>query len=445
MKKIDMYKETPQSFHNKVSDTLEHLEEKKVVKMPARKYAVACAVAIFLFSSITVGAIELFQWYQTARERFDTDKELEDKLTMEGTTLHGEGTDVAGGIEVVALQSVKKNNGYYFLAGFQWPEDIEWNGDIVFESSTIITQQEAVACVANFTGAPDEDGMMYVEVEVNGGQIKQESGEIKLVLTNIAQAEKSVIANILVEAEWELAFHLPTSTDSKNYEITQKLLVNHHELEIDRIEVGSFGIRIYTAEEEAQHAIMYSNMWLDTVLYNDKTEHKQSENPLRRCLSYDEDGNFYFEIPLENAVDKDKVSGLVFKELEETFTLTLGGFVPAEQEETLKDGEEIWFDIADVTQMEVCDIIYEKDDNVICSDDTYLYLWDKKCSSAKILMRLVDYGYNRELGGEIVAQMGTGGRTIVIKPYSDSEKVYLWKLEYPEIIENDAKDIWIEE
>lgn len=443
MKKLDIFKETPTKFHNRINETLDGLENTKVIRYSFKKYAIVCAAVLVFCPILCVGAGKLFQWYQTTSERFDTEKELEDKLTAEGAVLPGNDSDLENGIEVMALQSVKKNDGYYFLAGFKWPSNVKWNEGIVFEKSSIISQNETIDCVASFADAPDEKGMVYVEVNVNGNQIIQEGDDIRLVLENICQSDKSTITDVLVEARWEIVFSLPKSMEVIGYETAQKLLVNEHELAIDKIEVGNFGVKIYTLKEEAIHATYYSTMWLSEVLYKDGTIQKQIETPLNKLAVEDNDGSFYFNIPFENIVDRNKVSALVFTEGDSKFTMTLGNVMSdnSAEEQKMTTLEQI----SGNTDMDTFQVIYERQNNVILTDNTNVYLWDKKCDNAKVIMKLADYGYNKENDGEVIAQQGSGGKAILMKPYGDSEKVYLWKLGFADIIEGNTEILWPKE
>ena len=448
MKKIDMYEEVPERFHKRVCDTLEQLEDTTVVRFPMKKYAIVCAVAVFLLSSISVTALELYKWHKTASERFDTEKELEDKLTAQGSVLPGGDTDIAENIEIVALQSIKKNDGFYFLAGFKWPTELEWNEDIMFEKSTILSDKEFLGCSVNFAGAPDENGMVYVEAEVLGNAEMDYFGEIELVLTNLVQTKKSAVTDTLVEADWKLTFSLPTGVDVKSFETDQKLSVSGHKLEIDRVEIGNFSIKLYTEEEMAMHAAFYSDIQLMGVEYSDGSRKEETGTWLKQCSARDASGEFYFNIPIENAIDTDKIVGLVFYEGGNTQTLFLGeNQLTQKAEQTMEASSEEdnghLFEIAKDKEISDFQVLYVKYDNAILADGENVYLWDTKCDSAVILMQLKEYGYDRKLGGEIVVQ--PGGATIVMKPKSSSETVYFWKLGYTEVLEKDASEFWTKE
>lgn len=444
MKRIDMYKETPGQFHNRINDTLEHLEERKVKHISVKRYLLVGAAVLVFCPVLCVGAGKLFQWYQIAGERFGTEKELEEKLTLEGAVLSGNDSDLEKEIEIKALQSIKKNNGYYLLAGFIWPYDVEWNENIMIEKSSIISQEGRLSCVANFVAAPDEKGMVFLETEVNGNQIIKDDGTIKLVLENICGMDKGAVTDTLVEATWEIEFSLPTNSETVSYETTEKLSVNHHELDIEKVEMSSFGVKIYTSKEEAIHASCYSAMWLSAVEYEDGTRENQIETPLGKLGSEDKTGRFYFDIPLENIVDTDKVSKLIFTEGEGSVSVELGQNSLEQTDEDLTEIKEIqsMSELSGIKDTDSLRTIYEKSGYAIVSDDINVYLWDRDCDTAIIIMKLSDYGYDKENGGEIIAQQGSGGKTILMKPFGDSKTVYLWKFNYPQIIENDVELVW---
>ena len=124
MKKINMYKETPEEFHVRLCDTLEQLEEKRSMRFSVKKIVAACAAAVLAVSAVTVGAAELFQWYEAARESLGTQQELENKLTYQGVAVPAEDTAIQGDIEITALQAVKKDKDFYLLAAMKVPEDL---------------------------------------------------------------------------------------------------------------------------------------------------------------------------------------------------------------------------------------------------------------------------------------------------------------------------------
>lgn len=441
MNKLDMYKETPREFHNRIQGTLNDLKDEKVVHISPKKYFIVGAAVFILCSVFFVGAGKLFQWYDAAKERFDTEKELEDKLTLEGTVSAESDSDVKSGVEIKALQSVKKSNGYYLLAGFEWPDTLDWDENVIIEKSNMILESGTVDCSANFASVPDENGIVYLEIEVNGKQIPTGTETIKLVLENICRTEGSVVSDTLVKGTWEIGFDLPYNLETVSYETAQKLWINHHELVIDRIEMDGFGVKIYVPKDAAIHASYYSTIWLNAIEYLDGTVKSQIETPLSKLTAEDKDGNFYFYIPLENAVDTDKVSALVFTEGNENVTLNLGKQTLTDMSKAVGKEKKSYSlaEISGIEESEKFRIIYERADNAVVTDDKNVYLWDKKCDIATVIMRLEDYGYDKDNGGEIYAQQGSGGKTVIMKPYISSKKVYLWKLNSPEIIKNDAE------
>lgn len=495
MNKIEMYKEVPQGFHNALCETLEQLEETKVVKFSTKKFVITCAAAVLAASTLTVGAMELFQWYQTARESLGTNQELENKLTNQGAALPAENADVQQNITVTALQAVKMGDDFYLLAAMDWPEDLEWNDDIVFEGGNInlvkefkeetvgqgSTQESAEATekdasmhdfggfTVNLTDAPDENGMVYVEMIARSMPDVTYTGEAKVTLSNLIQTEKTEYVDTLVEAEWELMFRLPTDADTITFIPVQTLSVNRHELTLENIEINPFGVKLYTDKEQGMHAAYYSNMELAAVLYEDGSRVENYGGLLKTAGATDEAGNFYFNLTLQNAVDIDKVSDLVFKEDGEEFIYGLGASMV---EQTIKEGmsaaknelnamknhvglrlydlmiqqcesesvtntEAFEKNVPEVTDLR---IIYVRHNYVTFTDNHYIYQWDAACDRAEVIADLTECGFDADNGGKIA--MMPGGVVMTVHPTADSDKVYMIEMDTHNMYEAEAETFW---
>lgn len=485
MNKIDMYKEVPQGFHNVLCDTLDQLEETKVVKFSAKKFAITCAAAVLAASTLTVGAMELFQWYQAARESLGTTQELENKLTNQGAALPAEDVDVQQEITMTALQAVKTGDDFYLLAAMDWPEDLEWNDDIVFEESEIQLIQEAGentviqegvgsaeivtnvqnfgGFTANFAGAPDENGKVFIEMQARVMSGTEYSGEAKVTLTNLIQTEKTDYVDTLIEADWELVFRLPTDADIGSFVAVQPLTVNGHEFALENIEISPFGVKLYADKEQGMHAAYYSNMELAAVLYEDGSRIENYGSFLKTTGTTNEAGEFYFNLTLQNAVDIDKVNGLVFKEDGEEFVYALGESATeagADSDNSAKGNEGIKLsdllkqkyetelagnlELSDSTNnvMEIADfrILYVRHDYVTFTDNNYIYQWDVACDRAEVITDLAECIFDAEKGGEVAIM--PGGAVLTVHPTADSDKVYMVEMDTHDMYEAEAEKFW---
>lgn len=480
MNKVDMYKEVPQSFHNALCQTLEQLEETKIVKFSTKKLVITCAAAILAASTLTVGAMELFQWYQAARDSLGTNQELENKLTNQGAALPAEDMDVQQDITMTALQAVKTNEDFYLLAAMEWPEDLEWNDDIVFEGGNInlvkefreetvgqgSTQESAEATekdasmhdfggfTVNLTDVPDENGIVYVEMIARSMPDVTYTGKAKVTLSNLIQTEKTDYVDTLVEAEWELIFRLPTDANKISFIPVQTLSVNGHGLPLENIEISPFGVKLYTDKEQGMHAAYYSNMELAAVLYEDGSRVDNYGGFLKTAGATDEEGKFYFNLALQNAVDIDKVSGLIFTEDGEEAIYGLGESAileemgsstsTAENMESIKlqdlITQQAGMDVADSIQVTDFSIIYVRHDYVIFTDNHYIYQWDATCDDAEIIADLLECDFDAEKGGEVAVM--PGGVVLAVHPTADSDKVYMVEMDTFEMYEADGESIW---
>lgn len=455
MNKIDMYKEVPKSFHNALCETLEQLEEEKIVRFSTKKFIITCAAAVLAASTLTVGAMELFQWYQVARNSLGTNQELENKLTNQGAALPAEDADVQQNITMTALQAVKKDEDFYLLAVMDWPKDLEWNDDILFEDESItVDAQDFGGFTVNFTGEPDENGTVYVEMLARGISGGNYSGDAKVVLSNLIQTEKTEYVDTLVEAEWELLFRLPTDADTMILEMTQPLLVNGHTLDLHYVEINPFGVKMYTDKEQGMHAVYYSNMELAAVLYEDGNRIDNYGGYLKTAGATDEAGKFYFNLQLQNAVDIDKVSDLVFMEDGKEIIYELsenaikkdmdGNICVAENMELISLKDLIAYhagkDMADSIRITDFRILYVRHDYVTFMDNHYIYQWDATCDHAEIIADLAECDFDAANGGEVA--MMPGGVVLAVHPTVDSAKVYMVEIDTHDMYEADGENIW---
>lgn len=492
MNKIKMYKEIPQGFHNALCDTLEQLEEERIVKFSAKKFIITCAAAVLAASTLTVGAMELFQWYQAARDSLGTNQELENKLTNQGAALPAEDVDVQQEITMTALQAVKTGDDFYLLAAMDWPEDLEWNDDIVFEESEIQLVQESIGndlsaqestgsvgnvtdiqdfggFTANFAGAPDENGTVFIEMQARTMSSVDYSGEAKVTLSNLIQTEKTDYVDTLVEADWELIFRLPTDADTGSFTAVQPLMVNGHELILENIEINPFGVKLYTDKEQGMHAAYYSNMELAAVLYEDGSRIENYGGFLKTTGTTDDAGEFYFNLTLQNAVDIDKVSGLIFKEDGEEIIYELGEdainkviheamstvenaqnikkndeglrlsdlILQQYKSESMTDAETFGKSVPQATDLR---IIYVRHDYVTLTDNNYIYRWDAACDRAEVIADLAECNYDAKMGGEVAIM--PGGAVLAVHPTADSGKVYMVEMDTHIMYEADGKAMW---
>lgn len=484
MNKINMYKEVPTEFHNKLRDTLDLLEEEKVVEQTKiiqkpssfrlRKYATACAVALLVTSTITVGAGGLFKWHQTVRERLGTEQELEDKLTMQGAALPAEDTDTQANIKIQALQAVKTDDNFYLLAAFDWPKELAWNTDIVFEEADVISEQKFGGITANFAKEPDENGTVYVEMQLQGKSDVIYEEDIQVVLTNLIQTTKADYVGTLVEAEWKLTFPLPRDGGTKSFLAVQPLPLNGHKLTLEKIELNTFGIKLYAEENQGRHAAFYSNMKLVAVQFEDGSRVDNCVEVSQKSAAKDEDGSFYFNIELQVAVDIDKVTGLVFKEDGKEFVLALGegafSQVSKEWENTGMTDAEGMITAAEAGRVNLYDLmsqqykteayegsndftandikikvedlqlVYARLNYAILTDNHFLYLWDAACDSAEVIMNLADCNFEEEKGGDFA--MMPGGEVLAVYPSDAMDKVYMVDMSNFETVEAEGKMFW---
>lgn len=447
-RKIDMYNDVPESFHVQLCDTLDALEEKKTVPLHSKKYAVVLAAAVLACASLTVGAAKFFEWHEGASQSFGTEKELENKLTAQGAAIPENDVTTGDGITFEALQSVKTDNYYYFLVNVVLPENMEWNEDIIIEGADVISDEEFGGCSVNFMNDSYKDGRVLMEILVYPLSNVAYGNEVTIGIANLVQASKAEITDTLVEGSWELTFTLPQDAETIVYETARKLIVNNHELIIDRVEISPFQIRMYTEEESARHAVAYDGTILTKVQYEDGGFVENSELSFNQAGQHNDAGEFYFGLNLDNAIDPDKAAALVFrdggkevhfaiKSSEATENVKTDGVKTDDAAESMADTVKSVDNLLSASNMtslsewiaavdgndKVADmhLLYVRYGNVILADENHIYLWDAVCGNAQCLVTLSDLGYSAEAGGEYT--MSVNGGLITIHPQKDSDIV----------------------
>lgn len=456
MKKTDMYKEVPEAFHTRLCDTLEGLEEEKKKTFPARKYLVILAAAVLACTSLTVGAVEFFKWHEGASENFGTEKELEDKLTVQGAAIPEEDVVEADGLTFAALQAVKTDRYYYFLVSVTLPEGIGWNGDILFEDTRVSGEEAPGGCTANFVSEPDEEGKVLLEIDVFTQGETIESDSLKVQLVNLIQTEKTENVGTLVEGEWELSFTLPRDAETVVYESGKNLTVNGHEIWISRVEASPFQIRLYTEEQAGRHAVCYHYAALVGVQYQDGSVVEEVTRDFSMAGTINDAGEFAFGFALDSAVDAEKIAALIIQDGEDTVTFALDGDRGAAEtaagtdmgpdagtEQESQEGKGAMlaeYLRANGGKDQIADLhmVYVRYGYVILTDGESLYLWDALCGDAQRLVSLADCGFSEQEGGEIAA--APGGNVMMIHPSADSEEVWLCFMDGAREVRADSAD-----
>lgn len=443
--KRDIYKEIPENFHDQFCQTLSRLEDTPVkAGRYHRRYGIILAAAVLACASVTVVAAGLMEWHENMSERFGTEKELENKLSMENVAVPQDAVAEGYGLEFRALQAVRTDAYDYFLVEMAVPEDVQWNSDIIFEECE--AGGGAYRCVAGFVADSFTDHKVLMEIQVmyDDGEIP-DGEEMCVRLKNLVQTEQLEITEYLAEGEWELNLNPPPSeADTVRFYPVSSIMLGGHELYIEKADISPFRLRLYTEREFGLHSVWGHSVCLTGVLYEDGTVVEESGLNFSFSGHTDEAGDFCFEFSLDNAVDTDKTVGILISDSGEERRLSLG------QSESVNEGKQLLGQsetqalsvgdgVENVESVSEVRLLYVRFENVVFEAGNSVFLWDARCGGWQELFSLSEYGFSWEDGGDIC--MGNASQ-ILFLPRAGSEEVYMYETAGQSMLTLDAETFW---
>lgn len=437
--KITMYQNVPEEFHRRLMDTLETLPEEeqhvngehiKIYRRPGlKKWLVIGAAAVLALGSMTVAATEIFKWREQAKERFGVSDELEDELTMSGVTRPESTVVETDSIDFELLQSVRTGNSCYYLCEIAIPEGIAVDEDTIFESFDVEANVETDGMTANLVWDEQEENRLLLEIEIFLPEGTDCAGQEAVIhMSNLVRAPKTEVTEILLKGNWELPVTLLGETEQAVYEVNQRLTFGTHEVLLQKVQAGPFGLRLYMEEEEARHGLMYTPVSVTGIRDEDGSLVKEDFGINRFGRTDEATGEFYFEVSLEQAVNPGKMRGIVFNDGELEIDLLTGqnhrgsdsGNPGSGTEASLPD-----VTVTDEALPEQVQILYQRNGYEIITDGEWLYIHDMTCGTATGVLELSGLDYSQEKGGEIVP---FSTNMAYILPYEGCDTVYIYGL-----------------
>ncbi|MGN0403443.1 MAG: hypothetical protein ACI4HQ_14465, partial [Acetatifactor sp.] len=269
---MNIYKGVPEFFHEQIVDTLEKLPKKKNAARKIKKLAPLVAAAVLAVSSLTVGAACLFQWHQTAKDSLGVNEDIAAQLTEQGNAKEEFSGVEANGVTIAAIQSVMTDNYCYVLLSVSVPEGITVDGDTLFKEVSVNSEAEFAGCVANLiTDSVDGADSLWEVVLLKKDGVEYGGVQATISMEDIVQTEKTGIINTLVEGKWNLSFSLPEELNTLVMKESPEVKMGHHDVQINKVVVSPFAVRLYGEKEELQHAAYYQNVRVTGVRYQDGT------------------------------------------------------------------------------------------------------------------------------------------------------------------------------
>ncbi len=419
----EIYREIPEQLHQQFLDTISQLpggeKKRRISTFSTKKVIALVAAVVAALSTLTVGATALYRMHRIAAERLGVDSSLAEQFVTDGVIREETGVAATDGLRVQALQAVCRENSVYLLLEVEAKKGIELNEDVSFESSEVTGEMSFTGCTADIISSSIEGNHAFWEINLlfpMGGAYT--GGEATIKLTNLIQTEKALEKNTLVEGTWELDVQLPTQADTCVYLCEKPVLLGKHMVELKRVEANPFSMQLYLEQEDARHCLQYQQLQLSAVKYEDGRLVQEAAVVDQKMLKKNKQtGELYVQLYLENAIEADKLDTLIWDEGQEISLLDW--CMDENYEQTASQTEDI---------MDDWTLLYEKEEHGIWTDGMKIYLEDMRCGMREVIMDLAKVNYDTSKGGDIA--IGPGGKTVVVLPDEDSNKVYVGNVAY---------------
>lgn len=386
---MKIYKDVPEQFHSQFMDTINVIETKKEEKhhrYGTKKMILLVAVLVLVLSTITVSAAYIFRWNQAALDWLGVSEELAEHLNEEGIAKQEYATVSAAGVEISAVQSVMTDDYCYVLLSVSAPEQVPLD-EVLFRETYVESDVGIESCIVNHALYDIEgDGHLWEALLYIYDATDYSGADVVIVLHDLERFDlKAEIHETIVEGEWRIPLTLPSESEVLEINGERTMQIGHHEVNIKRMEVTPFQVRLY-GDEELEHALYYQKKYVSGIIYRDGTCVEEDA-----CISIakrhtDENtGEYYVVIDLTTAIDIRQYADVIFEEQNDMS-------VPMTWSED------------ELNQM---DIMQDRCGHKILCDGVKFILWDEKCEVGTEIFDLTELGYDVDSGALIL--LGAGG------------------------------------
>ena len=383
---MKIYKNVPERFHSQFMDTIHTIEEKQEKthrRYGTKRMILLVAVLVLVLSTITVGAAYIFEWNQAALDWLGVSEELAGQLNEEGIAKQEYATDSDAGIEISAVQSVMTDDYCYVLLSVSAPEQVPLD-DVLFRETYVESDVGIERCVVSPALYDIErNGHLWEALLFIDDAVDYSGADVVIVLQDLERAdlraegdETLIIHETLVEGEWRIPLTLPSESEILEINRERTMQIGHHEVNIKRMEVTPFQVRLY-GDEELDHALYYQTKYVSGIIYQDGTfvEEDAFMNITKRHTD-ENTGEYYVVIDLPVAIDIRQYADMIFEEQNDVSVSM-----------TWSEDE--------LNQMTV---LQDRVGHKILFDGTKIMLWDEKCEVGTDIMDLAELGYDVDSG-----------------------------------------------
>ena len=388
---MKIYKNVPEKFHSQFMDTIHTIEEKqeKNFRIYGKKRMILLvAVLVLVLSTITVGAAYIFTWNPAALDWLGVSEELAGHLNEEGIAKQEYAVASGEGVEISAVQSVMTDNYCYVLLSVSVPEQVFLGNDVLFGEMYIESDMGSTPCAINSVKESIHDHEALWETQLSTDETMIYNGaEIVIVLRDLERHDNFEVVEKLAEGEWRIPLTLPSGSEILEINQERTVQIGHHEVNIERMEVTPFQIRLYGDEEELKHAVYYQLQKFPGILYRDGTYVEEDAYIFVGSKNREDQdtGEYYVAIELPVAVDVRQYADIVIEEQKDM------------------SSPMTWSE----DELSRMDILQDRVGHKILFDGVKFMLWDEKCEVGTEIFDLTELGYDVD-GGDLIL-LGPGG------------------------------------
>ena len=385
---MKIYKNVPEQFHSQFMDTINAIETKEEGRhhrYGTKKMVLLVAALVLALSTITVGAAYIFTWNPAAMDMLGVSEELAEHLNEEGIAKQEYATDSDAGIKISAIQSVMTDEYCYVLLSVSALEQVPID-DVLFRETYVESDVGIERCIVNHALYETErNGHLWEALLFIDDAVDYSGADVVIVLQDLQRADlRAGIDETIVEGEWRIPLTLPSDLETLEINQERTMQIGHHEVNIKRMEVTPFQVRLY-GDEELEHALWYQTKYVSGITYQDGTlvEEDAIFNITKRHTD-ENTGERYVVIDLPVAIDIRQYADMVLEDSEDIS-------VPMSWSED------------ELSQME---ILQNRSGHKILFDGVKFILWDEKCEVGTEIFDLTELGYDVNSGDLILLEAG---------------------------------------
>lgn len=324
--------EVPENVHQAVLEALEKLDtvvedSERKTEMRGKRYkkraAFLIAAAMTAILGTTVLAAELFSWNERAEEVFDSNKELQDKLTEEKFAKDEYTKVTDNGLTITAIQTIQDENCFYALFEVEAEDPsivIDENSDMEYQIDWGGKEDPFSMRGSNFIKKEGQENSGYFEIF--GGKADTASTEDMMMNLHFTalqkQGEKAAEGENIRTGNWDFSITIH-QTPGTSYDIEKEYQILGYPVQVREVRLSPLTVTIvYDGDDimtlEKGEGLSFDQcdimpIRVNGLKYQDGTIVEENEHRMKE--GFDEEGNFYVTARFSSVAEVEKVKALL--------------------------------------------------------------------------------------------------------------------------------------